>query len=74
MVERRTETMIELKVDEYCHDCPEFVPESGKLFRSNNGKFETYTAVFCMNCNLCERIKGYLDGRNGKEKDDERNN
>lgn len=74
MVERRTETMIELKVDEYCHACPEFVPESGKLFRSNNGKFETYTAVFCMNCNLCERIKGYLDGRNGKEKDDERNN
>ena len=34
MVERRTETMIELKVDEYCHDCPEFVPESDKLFRS----------------------------------------
>lgn len=70
MVERRTETMIELKVDEYCHDCPEFVPESGKLFRSNNGKFETYTAVFCMNCNLCERIKGYLDGRI-EAKDDE---
>ena len=66
--------MIELKVDEYCHDCPEFVPESDKLLRSNNGKLETYTAVFCMNCNLCERIKGYLDGRNGKEKDDERNN
>lgn len=66
--------MIELKVDEYCHDCPEFVPGSDKLFSSNNGKLETYTAVFCMNCNLCERIKGYLDGRNGKEKDDERNN
>ena len=72
MVERRTETMIELKVDEYCHDCPEFVPESDKLFRSNNGKFETYTAVFCMNCNLCERIKGYLDGRS--DGNDERNN
>lgn len=74
MVERRTETMIELKVDEYCHDCPEFVPESDKLFRSNNGKLETYTAVFCMNCNLCARIKYYLDGRSGKEKNDECDN
>ena len=59
--------MIELKVDEYCHDCPEFVPASDKLFRSNNGKLETYTAAFCMNCNLCASIKGYLDERSEKD-------
>lgn len=62
--------MIKLQVEEYCHGCPEFVPESDKLFRSNNGKLETYTAVFCMNCNLCARIKYHLDGRI-EAKDDE---
>ena len=74
MVERRTETMIELKVDEYCHDCPEFVPESSKLIGRNDDKLETYTAVLCANWNLCARIKYYLDGRSGKEKNDECDN
>lgn len=63
--------MIELKVDEYCHDCPEFVPESCKLIGRNDDKLETYTAVLCANWNLCARIKYYLDGRSGKEKNDE---
>ena len=49
--------MIELKVDEYCHDCPEFVPESCKLIGRNDEKLETYTAVLCENWNLCARIK-----------------
>lgn len=59
--------MIKLQVEEYCHGCPEFVPESDNLIYRNNGKVENYTAVFCMNKNLCARIKYYLDGRNGKD-------
>lgn len=49
--------MIELKVEEYCHDCPEFEADCCKVYA--NGHIER-TMVKCANAAKCSRIRRYL--------------
>ena len=50
--------MIELKVEDYCHDCPDFEPDCCKVFA--NGKIERIM-VHCSYANRCRRITERLE-------------
>ena len=45
--------MVELKAEEHCRDCLEFVPEAETPICRNNDKIGSYTAVLHANWNLC---------------------
>ena len=49
--------MINLNVNDYCHNCPEFEPKVDKLYAFN----ETATTfIYCEHKELCDRIHDYL--------------
>ena len=59
--------MITLKVEEYCHNCPDFsakvaVKEKEKVCEAENLKIRVCeTTVTCSHAKRCEGIKRYLD-------------
>ena len=50
--------MIELRVEDYCHDCPDFEPDCCKVYA--NGKIER-VMVRCAYANRCRRITERLE-------------
>lgn len=53
--------MIELKVDEYCGDCPEFEPFTEKqMYYSDNGIVFSDTRVMCKDREKCRYIKQFI--------------
>ena len=61
--------MIELKVQPYCHNCPDFqvAVDGPTVFYSNNTIAEVRTTVYCQNHIHCEHIRSYLR-REGADK------
>jgi hypothetical protein len=64
--------MIELIVEEYCQECPEFSPDIDKdIARAwNNGKMIFNTTVFCKYAYRCKQMEKYFSRRwleSGKE-------
>ena len=55
--------MIELKVEEYCHDCPEFEAHCNKdAFVFTNGQVHhCNTIITCEHAGRCASIKNYLE-------------
>lgn len=49
--------MIELKVNDYCHDCPEFEAEVTKFYGNNT---VIRTQVTCQNATRCNRLLNRL--------------
>lgn len=69
--------MIELKVEPYCHDCPDFEADVSKRHERVEGAFdqrimdypvkEIYcTIVRCAHANRCRAIKRYLEKPKGE--------
>lgn len=61
--------MIELKVEEYCHDCPDFEADvlkhgDTKGYYDFSGELvvtPSYTIVYCAHANRCRAVKRYLE-------------
>jgi hypothetical protein len=56
--------MIELKVEDYCADCPDFKPEVDKsLWRNDYSLVPTekaVTAIYCVHRNKCKCLYDYI--------------
>lgn len=55
--------MIKLKVEEYCHDCPDFEADVYKA-RCDNLEmlaFVTHTTITCAHAARCRAVKRYLE-------------
>ena len=64
--------MIELKVEEYCHDCPDFEADVIKSKESYENRYNPMTmqteehvfvrtTVHCAHANRCRAVKRYLE-------------
>lgn len=63
--------MIQVKVEEFCHDCPVFSPETEKLeWYANNIPYKTNTIIKCKRERECSMIKEYLEKLNKENKND----
>jgi hypothetical protein len=49
--------MIILSVDEHCQECPDFTPDTRKIFGDDKC---ILTEVTCSNKELCDRLKTFL--------------
>lgn len=59
--------MIELKVEEYCHECPEFEAETQKSYLSADGKIAAVECVVvCEHAQKCRCIKRFWEGQQCK--------
>lgn len=60
--------MIELKVSNYCQDCPEFDPDVDRdIFYADGESVKRRTVVFCTHRKRCESIAKTLLDRFEKE-------
>lgn len=57
--------MIELNVEEYCHNCPNFEPVINRLFADNKCQG---TVIICRDKFTCNSIKSYLKDVATREK------
>ena len=56
--------MIELKVEDYCHECTEFEAETRKGFLTADGTIVAVECVVvCKNRQQCRYIKRFLEGQ-----------
>ena len=55
--------MIELKVDEYCHNCPEFEAQVDKVYRTYKAEPEVHTTVTCEHRSKCECIRKCVESQ-----------
>lgn len=74
--------MITLKVEDYCHDCPDFEPDVEKEVQRWEGvDYDTmtsydytraHTTIYCKHRYRCESVKSYLERQKKEEekKDD----
>lgn len=53
--------MIELKVDEYCHNCPEFEAQVDKVYRTYKAEPEFRTTVTYKHRSKCASIKEFIE-------------
>lgn len=59
--------MINLTVEPYCHDCPNFEAEVVKVYGENKKVLKTN--VKCVNCGKCAAIYNHLKRNSKKEND-----
>ena len=63
--------MITLKVEEYCHDCPDFEPEviKHKIRDEINfvGDIMMNTHIYCQHAARCRAVKRYLEKQKGEK-------
>lgn len=54
--------MIELSVEDYCHECPEFDPEVNKSILKlwNDSKLFVSTTVFCKYTQRCKAMEKHF--------------
>ena len=57
--------MIELKVEPYCHSCPEFDTDIKQVLLQSVGKpyVEANTTIYCKHRTRCKFVKEYLKGK-----------
>ena len=56
--------MIEIDVQDYCHTCPEFIPQADiDTLYADDDICDIHTVVSCRNKEKCDRIKSYLETR-----------
>lgn len=55
--------MINLSINKYCHNCPDFEPEVLKksIHIFDDTLEQTETTIFCANRNRCYEIQRYLE-------------
>ena len=53
--------MIELKVSDYCHNCPAFSPDCKTLYYSNMRTAEITHYITCSNADECDVIRKHLE-------------
>ena len=60
--------MIDLKIKEYCKDCPMFCADSSteNIYMDNN-EWVTVTTITCISYSMCNHIEEYLRKVIGKE-------
>lgn len=59
--------MIELQIESYCHECPEFEAETKKSYLSADGKIVAVECAFvCEHAQKCKYIKHFLEDRQCK--------
>lgn len=61
--------MIELRIKDYCHNCPEFEVRSDRILGSyvDNKPTHTDNIVYCKHANKCARIEEYLEKRTNEK-------
>lgn len=61
--------MIELKIKDYCQDCPEFDADIDEYLRIDGGA--KHTLISCKHEKKCLSIKTHLEKTLGKEQNDD---
>lgn len=61
--------MIELKVEEYCHDCPDFEPDvhKDKYVDAEDNLYLQRTTIRCEHAARCRAVKRYLEKQKGEK-------
>lgn len=58
--------MIELFVEDYCHNCPDFDPYISKTkMKCDRECYWTNTVITCKHAERCKEIKNYLEKQFG---------
>lgn len=54
--------MIQLDIEPYCHNCPDFVPDvrSGNEIQTFDGNYHSDTMVFCKHERRCAAVERYI--------------